>query len=150
MHETISSSLDSGKDNLRADSYHAFAVYMADVIEHWNNEGVITFQSATPMNEPYTNYWGAYSNKQEGCHFDQGESQSKIIEALNEELEKKGIDIIISGTDETSIDTAISSYNALSDEAKNIIQRIDTHSYGGSKRSELKSLAEDLSVPLLS
>ena len=90
-----------------------------------------------------TNYWGAYSNKQEGCHFDQGESQSKIIEALNEELEKKGIDIIISGTDETSIDTAISSYNALSDDAKNIIQRIDTHSYGGSKRSELKSLAED-------
>nr|WP_288978799.1 Ig-like domain-containing protein [uncultured Blautia sp.] len=138
-----SGAVDSSKDNLREDSYHAFAVYMADVIEHWNNEGVITFQSATPMNEPYTNYWGAYSNKQEGCHFDQGESQSKIIEALNEELEKKGIDIIISGTDETSIDTAISSYHALSDEAKNIIQRIDTHSYGGSKRSELKALAED-------
>lgn len=63
-----SGAVDSGEDNLRADSYHAFAVYMADVIEHWNNEGVITFQSATPMNEPYTNYWGAYSNKQEGCH----------------------------------------------------------------------------------
>ncbi|WP_374972135.1 xylosidase/arabinofuranosidase [Blautia producta] len=138
-----SGAVDANKDNLRSDSYHAFAAYMADVIEHWNDEDVITFQSTTPMNEPYTSYWGAYSNKQEGCHFDQGESQSKIIEALNEELKKREIDIIISGTDETSIDTAITSYNALSDEAKNIIQRIDTHTYGGSKRSELKALAED-------
>lgn len=133
---------DSSKDNLRADSVNAFAAYMADVIEHWNNEGVITFQSTTPMNEPYTNYWGAYSNKQEGCHFDQGESQSRIIEALNAELQSKGIDIIISGTDETSIDTQIDSYNRLSNEAKQIIERIDTHTYGGSNREGLKSLAQ--------
>ena len=137
-----SGAVDSSKDNLRADSYQAFAAYMADVIEHWNNEGVISFQSATPMNEPYTNYWGAHSNKQEGCHFDQGELQSKIITALKKELDSKGISIILSGTDETSIDTAISSYNKLSQEAKDAITRIDTHTYGGSKRAELKELAE--------
>ena len=45
------------------------------------------------MNEPYTNYWGANSNKQEGCHFDQGESQSRIIVALNNALKEKGIDL---------------------------------------------------------
>ena len=128
-----SGNVNANTDNLRADSVNAFAAYMADVIEHWNDEGVITFQSTTPMNEPYTNYWGAYSNKQEGCHFDQGESQSRIIEALNAELEEKGIDILISGTDETSIDTQIRSYNALSDEAKQIVDRIDTHTYGGSE-----------------
>ena len=137
-----SGNVNANTDNLRADSVNAFAAYMADVIEHWNDEGVITFQSTTPMNEPYTNYWGAYSNKQEGCHFDQGESQSRIIEALNAELEEKGIDILISGTDETSIDTQIRSYNALSDEAKQIVDRIDTHTYGGSDRAGLKSLAE--------
>ncbi len=135
---------DSSKDNLRADSYEAFAAYMADVIEHWNKEGIITFQSATPMNEPYTNYWGANSNKQEGCHFDQGESQSKIIVALQKELAAKGLsNIILSGTDETSIDTAITSYNNLTDEAKTAITRIDTHTYGGSKRAELSKLAEE-------
>lgn len=138
-----SGAADADQDNLRADSYHAFAAYMADVIEHWNEEGVISFQSVTPMNEPYTNYWSANSNKQEGCHFDQGESQSKIIVALNKELAEKGIDIVISGTDETSIDTAIASYNALSDEAKDVIDRIDTHTYSGSDRSGLKKLAED-------
>lgn len=133
---------DSNQDNLRSDSYTAFAKYMADVIEHWENEGVIDFQSTDPMNEPYTNYWGAYSNKQEGCHFDQGESQSRILVELNKELESRGIDIIISGTDETSIDTQITSYNALSDEAKNVISRIDTHTYSGSNREGLKELAE--------
>ncbi len=137
-----SGNTNSNVDNLREDSVNAFAAYMADVIEHWNNEGVITFQSTTPMNEPNTNYWGAYSNKQEGCHFDPGESQSRIIEALNAELEQKGINIIISGTDETSIDTQIDSYNQLSDEAKQIVDRIDTHTYSGSDRAGLKSLAE--------
>lgn len=133
---------DSNQDNLRSDSYKAFAKYMADVIEHWEDEGVIDFQSTDPMNEPDTNYWGAYSNKQEGCHFDPGESQSTILVELDKELESRGIDIIISGTDETSIDTQINSYKALSDEAKNVISRIDTHSYSGSDRAGLKSLAE--------
>lgn len=137
-----SGNADSSKDNLRADSVNAFAAYMADVIEHWNNEGVITFQSATPMNEPYTNYWGANSPKQEGCHFDQGESQSRIIVALNKELEKKNIDIILSASDETSIDTAITSWNNLSDEAKAVVDRIDTHTYSGSDRAGLKATAE--------
>lgn len=138
-----SGNTDSSKDNLRADSVNAFAAYMADVIEHWDNEGVINFQSVDPMNEPYTNYWGANSNKQEGCHFDQGESQSRILVALNKELKNKGINMIISGTDETSIDTQISSYNNLSDEAKNVISRIDTHTYSGSNREGLKETAQN-------
>ncbi len=138
-----SGAVDANSDNLRADCYDAFAAYMADVIEHWKTEGVITFQSATPMNEPYTDYWGANSNKQEGCHFDQGTSQSNVIVALNKALQEKGINLIISGTDETSIDTQITSYNELTEEAKNIVTRIDTHTYSGSNRGGLSTLAEE-------
>lgn len=130
-------------NNLRDDSYHAFAMYMADVIEHWHKEGVITFESVTPMNEPYTNYWSALSNKQEGCHFDQGESQSRIILELQNELKKKGLDIILSGTDETNVQTQISSYYALSQDAKNAITRIDTHTYSDDGRATLKELAQN-------
>lgn len=149
-----SGATDSSKDNLRKDSYNAFAAYMADVIEHYAEAGIVNFTSATPMNEPYTNYWGANSAKQEGCHFDQGESESTIIVAFKKELAKKAAaatnenvknvlnNIILSGTDETSIDTAIDSYNALSNEAKNAIARIDTHTYSGSKRAELSALAQ--------
>ena len=140
-----SGNTNSSQDNLRADSVNAFAKYMADVMEHWQEEGVINFQSVDPMNEPYTDYWGANSNKQEGCHFDQGESQSRVLVALNKELQNreslKGV--IISGTDETSIDTQITSYNKLTDEAKNVISRIDTHTYSGSNRSGLKETAQN-------
>ncbi|WP_296834453.1 glycoside hydrolase [Butyrivibrio sp.] len=137
-----SGGVDPSEDNLREDSYSAFATYMADVIEHWASEGVITFQSADPMNEPATSYWEYASAKQEGCHFSQGESQSKILIELNNKLKEKGLDIIICGTDETSIDAAYQSYINLSDEAKSIVTRIDTHAYQGTQRNALKTLAE--------
>lgn len=143
-----SGNTSSSVDNLRSDCYNAFATYMADVIEHLIKVEGVEIKSATGMNEPYTDYWGAYSNKQEGCHFDQGESQSKIIVALNNALQERGIDIVISGTDETSIDTQITSYNALSDEAKEIVERIDTHTYSGSNRAGLNALAESESKNL--
>ncbi len=133
---------DPGEDNLREDSRHAFAAYLSDVVEHWKNEGVVEFQSIDPMNEPASSYWKANSEKQEGCHFDPGRSQSEILLALKKELDKKGIDIIISASDETDIDVAMDSYEKLSDEAKKIVGRIDTHTYMGDKRTLLKETAE--------
>jgi O-glycosyl hydrolase/predicted RNase H-like HicB family nuclease len=135
---------DPNKDNLRSDAYPAFAKYLADVAEHFNSAWGVRFQSMTPLNEPFTNFWGANSRKQEGCHFDQGNSESKIIVELRKAIDQRGLkDIQISGTDETSIDTQITSFERLSNEAKNIITRIDTHTYGGSKRDQLRILAEN-------
>lgn len=133
---------DAGKDNLRSDQYTAFAEYLAEVCYHYKNTWGVDIQSIDPMNEPYTNYWGANSNKQEGCHFDQGESESKIIVELQKAMADRGMgDVILCGTDETSIDTQISSYNKLSADAKSALGRIDTHTYSGSDRSGLRSLA---------
>ncbi|MCQ2416189.1 MAG: discoidin domain-containing protein [Oscillospiraceae bacterium] len=133
---------DAGKNNLRDDSYTAFAEYLAEVCKHYEDVWNIKVQSVEPLNEPYTNFWGAYSAKQEGCHFDIGNSESKIILELQKSMAKRGMqDVILSGTDETSIDTQIDAFNALSADAKNAIGRIDTHTYGGSKRSQLKETA---------
>lgn len=137
-----SGSVGAWDNNLKNDYYDDFAEYLAEVSYHYKNEWGVDIQSITAMNEPYTNFWGAGSNKQEGCHFDQGESQSRIITELQKSMEARGMgDVIISGTDETSIDTQISSYNALSADAKKAVGRIDTHTYSGSKRSELKETA---------
>lgn len=134
---------NAGQNNLKNDAYEAFAKYLTDVAEHFKTNWGISFQSISPMNEPYTNYWGAFSNKQEGCHFDQGSSQSNIIIALyNALLNRRLRDIQISASDETSIDTQITSFNKLSSEAKKIITRIDTHTYGGSNRKDLRELAQ--------
>ncbi len=133
---------DSGKNNLRDDQYTAFAEYLAEVCAHYEKYWGVKVQSIDPMNEPYTNFWGAFSYKQEGCHFDQGNSESKILVELKKSLDKRGLnDVIVCGTDETSIDTQIDSFNKLSSEAKNLLGRIDTHTYGGSQRSKLKETA---------
>ncbi len=137
-----SGAFNAAEDNIREDSTEAFAAYITDVIEHWANEGVVSFQSVTPMNEPTTSYWQAYSEKQEGCHISSGDMQSDVYLELGDKIAEKGLDIVVSGTDETSIDSAIQAYNSLSDDAKAIISRIDTHSYTGSERKQLRQLAE--------
>ncbi len=133
---------DAGSNNLKDDCYDDFANYLADVCYHYENEWGIDIQSVEAMNEPYTNFWGAYSQKQEGCHFDIGDSESTMITELQRAMAQRGMsDVMLSGTDETSIDTQINAYNKLSAAAKNAISRIDTHTYGGSNRSGLQELA---------
>lgn len=131
-----------GANNLKDDCYDDFAEYLAEVCKHYRDDWGIEIQSVEAMNEPYTNFWGANSPKQEGCHFDLGNSESQIILELQKSMAKRGMqDVIICGTDETSIDTQIDAYNKLSSDAKNAISRIDTHTYGGSRRSQLKDTA---------
>ena len=126
------------QNNLKNDAYDAFARYLADVAEHFRTEWGISFQSMSPMNEPNTSYWQAMSPKQEGCHFDPGASQSRILTALARELDARGLGHIqISGTDETSIDSQALSLTQLTDEALEVISRVDTHAYSGSGRDFL-------------
>lgn len=132
----------AGSNNLKDDFYDDFADYMAEVCKHYRDVWGVDIQSVEPMNEPYTDYWGAYSKKQEGCHFDSGNSESKMITEMQRAMLQRGMgDVLISGTDETGIDVQINTYKALSDQAKNALSRIDTHTYGGSKRGELQALA---------
>ncbi|MBB5218730.1 O-glycosyl hydrolase [Treponema rectale] len=129
-------------NNLRDDQYENFAEYMATVMEHYKKEWGVSFQSCDPMNEPATNYWGANSWKQEGCHFDIGESQSRMLVEMNKALKRHGLSkVILCGTDETSIDTQTYAFSQLSDEAKKVLKRIDVHTYEGVGREELRELA---------
>lgn len=141
---------DASKNNLREDQYEKFAQYLADITEYINNEKGIEVDYLEPVNEPASSYWGANSTKQEGCHFDQGTSQSKIFEKLQEQLKSKGLleSIQLTGTDETSIDVQIESIKKLSEEARDSISKINTHAYGGSKRTELRDLAYTLNKDL--
>lgn len=131
-------------ENLDPSKYADFAKFLADVAEHFEEVG-LKFNSYSPMNEPstQTNYWGANSVKQEGNHVAPGEHQSGVINAVSDEFDKRGIDTLVVGLDETSIDYSITSFKALNDKAKSNLDRLDTHSYGGSKRAELKQTAID-------
>lgn len=139
-----SGGVDSNKNNLKDDSYEEFAEYLAHVTDYIQNKLGIEVTSVSPMNEPNTNFWGAYSYKQEGCHFDAGEAQSKIIELTAEALKKYDLDnVIIAASDETSTELQIQEYNAYSDAAKKVIGRINTHTYNPTRAGELGALARE-------
>lgn len=128
-------------NNLRDDCYEEFAKYLADVTKYIVNDLGITVKSVSPMNEPDTDYWGAYSPKQEGCHFDGGEPQNRIIIETRKAFDETGLnDIIVVGSDETNTATALKSYNSYSKQAKNALGRISTHSYATEEARELSAL----------
>ena len=90
---------NAGQNNLKDDCYDDFAEYLAEVCKHYRDDWGSEIQSVEAMNEPYTNYWGAFSPKQEGCHFDIGNSESTIITELQKSMAKRGMqDVIICGT----------------------------------------------------
>lgn len=135
---------DSNVDNLRDDAYEDFAEYLAHVTDYIQNKLGIKVTSVSPMNEPNTNFWGAYNYKQEGCHFDAGESQSRIIELTAKALKNYDLDnVIVAASDETSTELQIQEYNSYSDAAKKVIGRINTHTYNPTRAGELGQLARD-------
>ena len=134
---------DAKKDNLKRDCYEEFSQYLAHVTEYINNTLKIKVTSLSPMNEPNTSYWEYKSPKQEGCHFDKGESQNKILCLCHKALEEKELrDIEIVASDETSTDKAIESILHYSAETKSFLKRINAHTYGTDKAEKLQPLCK--------
>ena len=139
----------SAVSNLKTDCYDDFATYMARAgkwIDNYLNKTYGTgVDYIEPMNEPDTNYWAYGSTKQEGCTFETGEEMSNMLTEMKKALAAEGLDdtVEIQATDETSLASAINSFEKLSTEAKNSMTTIGAHTYSGSdaERVELRDLA---------
>jgi O-glycosyl hydrolase len=135
------SGASDGRNNLKSDQYDEFADYLTEVVLHFKTTRDITFRTLEPFNEPASDFWRA-NGGQEGCGFDRP-SQSQLIGILRSSLDAKGLtEVGIAASDETSIDMAVDSYNALTTTARGQIVQINTHAYSGSKRGELLALAK--------
>ncbi len=126
------------ENNLRDDCVDFFAEYLVHVTDYIHNKLNIKVTSLSPMNEPNTDYWHYLSEKQEGCHFDCGESQNKLLLSVYDAMKKYGLtDILLTASDETSTDKALHSYKSYSKEVKKCLGRINTHTYGTGKMKKL-------------
>lgn len=130
-------------NNLRPEYVPVFAEFLADVVKHMREDLHMKLNSIDPFNEPSSGFWGAYSNKQEGCDFKDNKLKSSVIVELDKALRRRGVrdGILLAVADETSMDLSIDTYKALTPEAKRLVGRINTHSYGGSRRAEMQALA---------
>lgn len=139
-----SGNFNPNENNLKEECYKDFAEYIADVTEYINNVLNIKVSSVSPMNEPNTDYWKHFSEKQEGCHYDCGESQNRIILETAKAIKNKGLNHIqIVASDETSTDKQLEEYLNYTDEVKAVIDRVSTHTYGTEKIAELDKLMKE-------
>lgn len=130
-------------NNLKDECYTDFAEYIAHVTEYINNKLNINVYCVSPMNEPNTDYWGEFSEKQEGCHYDPGESQNKILIETAKAIKSYGLDHIkIVGSDETSTKKQLEEYLLYTHEVKQILDRVNVHTYIDDKAHKLGALMQ--------
>jgi len=136
---TISGSVTGAKkpheNNLSPKYYDAFADYLVEVVKHFRDAWGITFQTLEPFNEP-TGDW-KFGNNQEGCNFDRP-TQNIIIKAVAKALRNKNLTTTVAASDEPSIENAIATFDAYDSEALGCLSQINTHTYWGWSRSELR------------
>ncbi len=138
-----SGNTNASVNNIKDECYGDVGEYLAHVSAYINNQLGIKVDSISPMNEANTNHWGAYSNKQEGCHVDAGESQSTLIIETANAMERYGLgDVLVIASDETAPDKQVEEYKTFSAEALEKIDRISTHTYGTNGIEELGALAK--------
>lgn len=131
-----------GSNNLKEDSYPAFADYLTEVVKHYRDELGIHFRTLEPLNEPNANWWKS-NGSQEGCHFSPA-NQQRIIQEVGKQLVEKGLtDTHVSAADENSMDDTYNNMRAFSAETFSVISQINTHSYAGSRRKEVLALAKE-------
>lgn len=130
-------------NNLKKSCVTDFAEYLAHVCGYINNEIGIRISSLAAMNEPFTNYWKAYSQKQEGCHVSPGKMQSLLICETAKAMENAGLSHVdITASDETNTTLQNIACKRLSKEAWNCIDRISTHTYATATPKIAKTAAE--------
>ncbi len=131
---------DKRRDNLPKENYGKFAEYLATVVKHFKDEGIV-FNTLEPLNEPDTDYWG-YEGWQEGCHISP-ENHSELILAVRKALDEKGLlDVGVSAADETSVDTMANNIkNVYTKEAIETLSQINTHSYHVNNYASLRDAA---------
>lgn len=143
-----SGSHNAVSDNLKKECVTEFAEYLANVCEYMENKMGIKVNSLAAMNEPNTNYWKQYSGKQEGCHFDPGESQNRILIATSKAMKEKGLNHThITASDETNCFLQLVACKKYSKEAWQHIDRISVHTYEKAQK-RLGSYAIKRNIPL--
>ena len=133
----------SGDSNLRNDRVGDYALYLENIAASINDSG-IKVSSIAPMNEPSSLHWKAFSTRREGCHIDSGDMQSRLLISLRDILNKNGMgQVRISACDEADPAAAIASYNALSRQARGMIDRITVHSSDSAYTDTFSELVKD-------
>jgi len=135
-----SGATNGANNNLRDDSYNAFADYLTEVVKHFRDTFGITFRTLEPLNEPNATWWVA-NGGQEGCRF-AAANQQTILKAVSASLTAKGLTgTTVSASDENSIDDGYNIMRGYDATTLAGMSQMNVHTYSGSMRTNLRALA---------
>lgn len=140
---TVSGSVtgaQDGGDNLAPAHLNDFANYLVTVTKHFHDKWNVNFETLESMNEPCAPWW-TYGNRQEGCHVSPGSNQSALVVATGTALASAKLKTRVSACDESYNSWAVSSWDALTTDAKPYIMRLNTHCYSGSSQHWVNNCA---------
>ncbi len=140
---TVSGSVtgaEGGGNNLKPERVDDFSKYLTTVVKHFKDRWGVKFETLDPMNEPAANWW-KFKGRQEGCHVTPGLRQSSLVISTGKALALAGLDTTVSACDESLNNWAVTSWDALSSEAKSYVSRINTHCYGGTAQHQVNQRA---------
>lgn len=134
------------QNNLKDDQYDNFATYLAEVVRYFDEELDVKFNTLSPVNEPNTDYWASHG-RQEGSHWDPS-AQAKMLVAAGQALKDRNLDTVVSGMDESQLDTFVTNWDSYNAETRAAISQLNTHTYGGTKRTAVRDIAKGSGKPL--
>tara|TARA_R110002003_G_scaffold197_9_gene15403 strand:- start:16346 stop:17788 length:1443 start_codon:yes stop_codon:yes gene_type:complete len=142
------SGADNGGENIQSWNLEKHAIYMATVAKAFKDKSGISFESVDAFNEPTADWWKS-TGTQEGCHINVA-TQATIIGHLQAQLSQRGLSTIISASDESLYDQAVSTLQSIGSTALNNIGRINVHGYqyGSGRRDLVYSLTSAARKPL--
>ena len=143
-----SGSQDAISDNLKEECVTEFAEYLASVCDCLEKKMGITVNSLAAMHEPNTDYWKENSPKQEGCHFDAGESQNRLLIATSKAMKARGLSRThITASDETNCKSQLLACRKFTPEVWSHVDRISVHTYSRAWK-RLGTYAAKKDIPL--
>lgn len=143
---SVTGSTNGTSNNLQTAYEDDFAIYLATVLSNLTVLDGITFESATPVNEPAASWW-KYGGRQEGCHTDSAQ-QARLVNLLRSELNARNLPAGIVASEDSDEQSTINSINGYDVAARSNVFRIVTHTYGANNPTGVRNLAASLRKPL--
>ncbi|MEH7010870.1 glycoside hydrolase [Neobacillus niacini] len=141
----VSGNWHYGDENLKADQFENFAVYLTTVVDHLQKDLDIEFKTLSPTNEP-SGFWEA-KGRQEGSNWPVP-AQMKMINEVKKQLDQKQLNTVVSAMDESTPPGFRENWEQYNAETRANIGQLNVHTYWPEHQIGVRDIAKSSSKRL--
>jgi len=140
-----------GQTNLSVSRYDQFAEYITGVVQHYETNLGIHFETLSPINEPSGNWWWIGGGTGAEGMFTPSTLHPALLNAVATALVSKGLSTQLASPEEVNHSVTNSSYSSYNQATRDLIAQINAHSYGATSNAAaagLRNLAAANNTPV--